>query len=93
MVSSRALPSGDVTISVADTGIGMRPEDVKLALEPFRQIDGALNRRYEGTGLGLPLVQRLVQLHGGSLAIQTAPGVGTTITLRLPADRCIREVA
>jgi signal transduction histidine kinase/HAMP domain-containing protein len=93
VVAARALVNGDVTISVCDTGIGMRPEDVKLALEPFRQIDGALNRRYEGTGLGLPLVQRLVQLHGGSLAIQTAPGSGTTITLRLPADRCIREVA
>ena len=92
-ISASMLHSGEPIIVVSDTGIGMRPEDVKLALEPFRQIDGALNRRYEGTGLGLPLVQRLVQLHGGSLSIKTAPGAGTTITLRLPADRCIREVA
>ena len=92
-IAASMLHSGEPIIVVSDTGIGMRPEDVKLALEPFRQIDGALNRRYEGTGLGLPLVQRLVQLHGGSLSIKTAPGAGTTITLRLPADRCIREVA
>jgi signal transduction histidine kinase/HAMP domain-containing protein len=93
IISAATLPSGEPIISVSDTGIGMRSEDVALALEPFRQIDGALNRRYEGTGLGLPLVQRLVQLHGGALSIKTAPGAGTTITLRLPADRCIREVA
>lgn len=93
VVSAIMLHSGELVISVADTGIGMRPEDVKLALEPFRQLDGALNRRYEGTGLGLPLVQRLVQLHGGTLSIKTAPGAGTTITLRFPANRCVREVA
>ena len=92
-VTAGTLHSGEPIIAVSDTGIGMRSEDVALALEPFRQIDGALNRRYEGTGLGLPLVQRLVQLHGGSLSIKTAPGAGTTITLRLPAERCVREVA
>jgi signal transduction histidine kinase/HAMP domain-containing protein len=93
VITAGMLHSGEPIIAVSDTGIGMRGEDVTLALEPFRQIDGALNRRYEGTGLGLPLVQRLVQLHGGTLSIKTAPGAGTTITLRLPADRCIREVA
>jgi signal transduction histidine kinase/HAMP domain-containing protein len=93
IVAADVLQSGEALISVADTGIGMRPEDIKLALEPFRQLDGALNRRYEGTGLGLPLVQRLVQLHGGTLSIKTAPGAGTTIKLRLPASRCVREVA
>jgi signal transduction histidine kinase len=64
-----------------------------IALEPFRQVDSALNRRYEGTGLGLPLVQRLTALHGGVLAIDTAPGAGTTVTVTLPAERCIRDVA
>jgi signal transduction histidine kinase len=92
-VSARMSPRGEVQILVSDSGIGMRGEDIALALEPFRQLDGALNRRYEGTGLGLPLVQRLVQLHGGSLGIESAPGVGTTITLTLPVERCIREVA
>lgn len=92
-VSARMSPRGEVQILVSDSGIGMRDEDIALALEPFRQLDGALNRRYEGTGLGLPLVQRLVQLHGGSLGIESAPGVGTTITLTLPVERCIREVA
>jgi signal transduction histidine kinase len=89
VVSAEARAGGDLRIAVSDTGIGMRPEDVAIALEPFRQIDSALNRRYEGTGLGLPLVQRLVALHGGTLTIDTTPDVGTTVTIILPAGRCI----
>jgi len=74
----------ELVITVADTGIGMRPEDVAVALQPFRQIDSALNRRYEGTGLGLPLARAFTELHGGRLEIDSAPGVGTTITLMIP---------
>jgi len=92
-ISARSRANGEFALAVADTGIGMKPEEVPLALEPFRQIDSAFNRRYEGTGLGLPLVQRLAALHGGSLAIDTAPEAGTTVTITLPAKRCIREVA
>ena len=76
-----------MTIAVADTGIGMRPDDIPKALQPFTQIDGALNRKYDGTGLGLPLTNALVQLHGGSLAVESRPGIGTTVTVTLPAER------
>lgn len=93
VVAAGALASGEVSISVSDTGIGMKPEDVSVALEPFRQIDSALTRRFDGTGLGLPLVQRLVHLHCGSLTIESALNVGTVVTVKLPASRCSREVA
>jgi PAS domain S-box-containing protein len=69
---------------VADTGIGMRQEDIPKALEPFRQLEGGLSRRHEGVGLGLPLTKRLVELHGGVLEIASEPGIGTRATVRLP---------
>ena len=72
---------------VADTGIGMDAEGVAKAMIPFGQVDSALNRKHEGTGLGLPLTVALVELHGGRLAIGSAPGQGTEITVRLPAER------
>ena len=90
-VSLRASVQGpDLVIAIADTGIGMAPQDVVIAMKPFRQIDSALNRRYEGTGLGLPLARAFTELHGGRLEVDSAPGVGTTIRLAIPirlADR------
>lgn len=71
-------------ITVADTGIGMASEDIPRALKPFHQIDSRLQRRYEGTGLGLPLTQAFVEMHGGTMDITSAPSKGTTVTLRLP---------
>ncbi len=79
---------GCVTVSIVDTGIGMRPQDIPRALEPFGQIDSVLARRFEGTGLGLPLSRKLVELHGGTLSIESAPNRGTTATVRFPASRC-----
>jgi signal transduction histidine kinase len=81
------MENGGVALCVEDTGIGIKPEDIATALEPFRQIDGALNRRYEGTGLGLPLTKALVELHGGHLEIQSVPRQGTRVSVRLPAER------
>jgi signal transduction histidine kinase len=86
-LSAELLPSGDLAIAVADHGIGMRPQDIPIALEPFRQIDNALSRSYEGTGLGLPLAKMLVEKHGGMLTLESALGIGTTATVMLPASR------
>ncbi len=74
-------------ISVADTGIGIAAEDIDTAMRPFGQIDSALSRKYVGTGLGLPLVKSLVQLHDGKMEIVSKPGHGTTVTITLPASR------
>ncbi len=72
---------------VADTGIGIALEDIPKALSQFGQVDSTLGRRHEGTGLGLPLTKALVELHGGSLDLQSQLGVGTTVTVRFPAER------
>jgi two-component system cell cycle sensor histidine kinase PleC len=81
---------GGARFVVRDTGIGMRPEDIPRALEPFAQVDNALSRRFEGTGLGLPLSKKLVELHGGQLAIESVLDRGTTVTVTLPATRTLR---
>ncbi len=72
---------------VSDTGIGMKLEDIPKALSLFGQVDGRLSRKYQGTGLGLPLSKSLVELHSGSLDLQSEYEVGTTVTVRLPAER------
>jgi signal transduction histidine kinase len=79
--------SGGLVIEIADNGIGMAAESIPLALAPFRQIDNRLDRKYQGTGLGLPLSNGLVDLHGGVLDIKSQVHLGTTVTIRLPAAR------
>jgi signal transduction histidine kinase len=76
---------GGTAIAVRDSGIGMTAAEITRALEPFGQVEHELNLREKGTGLGLPLVQSLVVLHGGQLALSSAPGAGTTATLWFPA--------
>lgn len=75
---------GWTDIAVADEGIGMKPEDIPNALTAFKQIDSTLGRKFEGTGLGLPLAARFAELHGGKLKIESSPGDGTTVTVSLP---------
>jgi two-component system cell cycle sensor histidine kinase PleC len=84
---------GGFVFEVADTGIGIAREDIPLALSPFKQIDGDLNRHFEGTGLGLPLSKSLTELHGGSFELQSEPGVGTTVTVRFPVERIVTHAA
>jgi PAS domain S-box-containing protein len=88
-VHSEILIDGRLRISVEDHGIGMTPEEVPLALTPFRQINSGLHRRYEGTGLGLPIAKQLVELHGGQLVIESAPGIGTTVSVLLAESRVV----
>jgi two-component system cell cycle sensor histidine kinase PleC len=86
-VSVVSPPGGGISIAVSDTGIGMTAADIPIALEPFRQIDNTFTRRYEGTGLGLPLAKTFTELHGGQLSIESVPGEGTTVRVWLPAAR------
>ena len=78
---------------IADTGIGIAPEDIAKAMSPFGQVDSELSRRFEGTGLGLPLSKALAELHSGTLDLQSEPGIGTTVTVRFPAERVVSEAA
>jgi signal transduction histidine kinase len=74
-----------VTVTVGDNGIGMSQEDLQIALEPFGQVDNRLERRYEGTGLGLPLTKAFIELHGGSMSFDSARGAGTRVMIAFPA--------
>jgi signal transduction histidine kinase len=73
-------------VSVVDTGIGIRPEDLSSLFQPFRQIDSGLTRRHEGTGLGLAICGRLVKLMGGAILVESRWGQGSTFALVLPAQ-------
>lgn len=89
-VAARLSEAGDFLLAVTDTGIGIAADDIATALAPFGQVDSKLNRKYEGTGLGLPLSNAMIKLHGGDLAIDSVVGKGTTVTVRLPASRVLR---
>jgi len=83
--------AGDFHISVADTGIGIHPQDLERIMRPFEQVETTLSRRHDGTGLGLPLTVSLARLHGGEVSVRSAPGEGTTVTVTLPAARIHRR--
>jgi cell cycle sensor histidine kinase DivJ len=86
-VSMDILPEGNsLRIVVSDTGIGIAPKDLSQLGEPFFQASASYDRHFEGTGLGLSVVRGLVGLHGGSITVESAPGEGTTISVRLPLD-------
>ena len=75
----------EFAVIITDTGIGMSKEDIEHSFQSFGQVDGGLNRKYEGTGLGLPLTKKLMELHGGRIDIESQLGKGTTVTLTFPA--------
>jgi signal transduction histidine kinase len=80
---------GAFELRVSDSGIGMRPEDVPRAFEPFTQLEALLNRRFPGSGLGLYLSRALAEAQGASLALEPAPGGGTLAVLRFPPERLV----
>ena len=90
---SAAATEGAAVIRVSDNGIGMSPEEIPIALAPFGQIDSRLARRYEGTGLGLPLSKAIVELHGSTVTIDSTPGKGTNVTLTLPREPAETDAA
>jgi len=86
---ARQRSDGGIDLIVADEGAGMDPDAVAEMFQPFRRADRAFTRQVEGTGLGLPLVQSLAQLHGGSVEVDTALGQGTRVTVRFPPERTV----
>ena len=79
---------GEITnfiVTIQDTGIGMSQEDIMYSFQSFGQVDSGLNRKYEGTGLGLPLTKKLMELHHGTIDIDSEIGKGTLVTLNFPA--------
>ncbi|HEY5338949.1 MAG TPA: MHYT domain-containing protein [Rhizomicrobium sp.] len=84
---------GVAAISVADTGIGIAAADIPKAFERFHQVDSELSRKYEGTGLGLPLAHQLMNLHDGRLVLESEPGIGTTVTIYFPPERVVEAKA
>jgi signal transduction histidine kinase len=86
-VKVRRGTGGALEIAVKDTGIGMSEAEVTIALQPFRQIESTLARTHEGTGLGLPLTKALIELHGGTMAIESERGSGTTVIVSFPLER------
>ncbi|TAL03164.1 MAG: hypothetical protein EPO08_04890 [Rhodospirillaceae bacterium] len=86
----RSTPERELEFKVQDNGIGIPAHMMAVALSPFGRIDSNLARRYGGVGLGLPLTKRLVELHGGTLEIDSVPHQGTIVTIRFPAWRCVQ---
>jgi PAS domain S-box-containing protein len=88
-ITAAILTDGGLSLSIIDTGIGMRSEDIPKAMTPFGQLESTFERRFEGTGLGLPLVQRLVELHGAEFRLESYPGKGTKAEVRFPRSRVL----
>lgn len=79
-------------IRIRDTGVGMEEDELKIALAPFGQVDGARTRWREGAGLGLPIAHALIGLHGGNLQMTSAKGIGTEITIFLPSTEHLKTM-
>ena len=89
-VTAVQSPNG-IQLQVTDTGIGIAEADMKIVLERFGKIGNSNSQESTGAGLGLPLVKRLIELHGGALAIKSKLGAGTSVSLTFPAERLIRQ--
>jgi signal transduction histidine kinase len=83
--------NGGMAIAVSDSGIGIDPDDFEKALAPFGQVESTLNRKFEGTGLGLPLAKHLIEMHGGTLSLESEVNGGTTVTIFLPPERIVER--
>ena len=78
-----------MALGVSDTGIGIPATDIPKLMQPFAQIHDVYQRKHQGAGLGLTLVRSLVELHGGTVKIDSTPGLGTTVTVTFPEARVV----
>jgi PAS domain S-box-containing protein len=92
-VSGELDPAAGLRISVADSGIGIAPEDIERVVQPFVQVDSSFARQHHGTGLGLPAVKAIMELHGGRIELRSALGKGTEATVVFPPDRVAATAA
>ena len=88
-VAAEIAPEGGIDIRITDTGIGIPPDLLDEVRKPFRQADGGRSRRYEGVGLGLAMASSIAKLHNATLSISSDEGVGTSVTLSIPASRTL----
>jgi len=89
-ITTERPATGGVELRIADTGMGMTPQEIELALQPFIRVENnPMARKTDGVGLGLPIAQRLIQLHGGNLTFDSEPGRGTIVIVWLPDDRVV----
>ena len=84
-------PATGLSLTVTDTGIGIAPDDIRRVLEPYEQVDSSLARQHQGTGLGLPLVRSIMELHGGRIELNSEVGVGTQVRVTFPPERAVFE--
>jgi len=92
-VEARRTNSNGVVILIRDSGLGMSPEEIDIAMTPFGQVDGGRSRWREGAGLGLPIAKALVELHGGRLEVRSTKGAGTDVAIVLPARDSVNAVS
>jgi signal transduction histidine kinase len=88
-INCAGSPDDGLRVRVSDTGIGIAPEHLATVLKPFHQAEAATDRRYEGIGIGLTLVNAMIQAHGGALSLESEVGAGTIATLSFPPDRVL----
>src|SRR5690606_6112701 len=86
-VGARVTATGELALAVHDTGVGIAPHDLPRVLEPYGQVATARKHNPDGTGLGLPLVKKMIELHGGTLELDSIPTVGTIATVTFPSGR------
>lgn len=90
-IGAEVTATGEFVITVSDTGIGMDEKSIETAMLPFGQVESIITKKYEGTGLGLPLSKGLVEAHGGTLEIESEVNNGTTVMVKFPPERTLRH--
>ena len=88
-IGAESCDDSGLKITVSDTGIGISGENIPLILQLFGQVGGVMTRKFEGTSLGLPLVDAMIKQHGGELQIESELGVGTAVSILFPAKRVL----